>query len=76
MDPVDGEVAAGAEDVEVAGQHQLQVVVAGEAALLEVHHETMRCEEVSPQDGLPYLATSKSQGILLLENCKGIILEL
>ena len=49
MDPVDGEVAVGAKDMEVAGQHHVLVVVAGEATPLEVHHETVCHEEISPR---------------------------
>ena len=59
MDPFDGEVPAGAEDVEVAGQHQVLVLVAGEAATLEVHNEGVRREEIIPKDGLLYLGDLK-----------------
>ena len=55
MDPVNGEVSAGDEDMEVAGQHQVLVLVAGEAATLEVHYEGVRREEISPEDGLLHL---------------------
>ena len=50
MDPVEGEVPAGAEDVEVAGQHQVLILVAGEAAPLEVHDQGVRHQEVGPQE--------------------------
>ena len=62
VDPVDGEVAVGAEDVEAAGQHQVLVIVAGEAALLEVLHETVGCEEISTEDGFPHVCYFKVLG--------------
>ena len=40
------------EDMEVAGQHQVLILVAGEAALLEIDDQRVRRQEVSPQDGL------------------------
>ena len=52
VDPVDGVVSAGAEDVEVTGQHQVLVLIAGEALSLEVHYEGVGCEEISIKDGL------------------------
>ena len=62
MDAVDGEVALGAEDLEIAGQHQLLVVIAGEAILLKIHHETMRCEKISNEDGFPHICYFKIPG--------------
>ena len=44
VDPVDAEVPAGAEDVEVPGQQQVVVLVAGEATTLEVDDKGVRCE--------------------------------
>ena len=46
VDPVDGEVLVG------AGQRQVLILVAGEAALLEVDDQRVSHQEVSPQDGL------------------------
>ena len=52
VDAVDGELPVGAEDVEVTGQHQVLILVAGEAAPLEVDDQRLHHQEVSPQDGL------------------------
>ena len=38
-DSVDGELPLGAEDMEVAGQREVSVLVAGEASPLEVHDQ-------------------------------------
>ena len=62
VDLVDGEVAIGAEDVEIAGQHQLLVAVAGEATPLEIHRETVRCEKISAGDGFPHICYFKISG--------------
>ena len=61
--------------MELAGQHQLAVLVADEAAPLEVHHEGVSREEISPRMGFFTLATSKSQMKRFWENCRAIILE-
>ena len=52
VDPVDGELPVGAEDVKVAGQRQVLILVAGEAARLDVDDQRVGCQEVSPQDRL------------------------
>ena len=75
MDLVDGEVAAGAEDVEVAGQHQLVVVVAGKATRWRSTTRQSAVRKSAPRMGFRTSATSKSLLNLLLENCNGIILE-
>ena len=66
-------VPTGAEDVEVAGQHQVLVLVAGEAAALEVHNMGVCREEISPEDGLLYLGDLEVPDEA--ENCRAIILE-
>ena len=48
VDAVDGKFPAGAEGVEVAGQHPVMIIVAGTAALLEVNDQRMHHQEVSP----------------------------
>ena len=45
--------------MEVAGQHQVLVLVAGEAATLEVNDEGVRREEVSPEVGLLHVRDFK-----------------
>ena len=45
--------------MEIAGQHQVLVLVAGEAASLEVDNEGMRHEEVGPEDGLLHVRDFK-----------------
>ena len=41
LDPVDGVLPLDGEGVKVSGDGELPVLVAGEAAPLEIHHETM-----------------------------------
>ena len=74
LDPVDQVLPFGAEDVEVTGDGEVLVLVAGEAAPLQVHDQSMGGEEVGPRIGF-LTSASKSQVYLLLANCKGIILD-
>ena len=41
LDPIDGVLPLGGEDVKVAGDCKVLVLVAGEATPLEIYHETM-----------------------------------
>ena len=41
LDPVDGVFPLGGEDVKVAGDGEVLVLIAGENASLEIHHEPM-----------------------------------
>ena len=76
MDPVDGEVAIGAEDMEAAGEDELVIVVGGEATPLEVHHQPLAMRKSAPRIGFFMSANSKSQVNPLCWNWRGIILKM
>ena len=52
VDPVEAVLSLGGEDVEVAGDGEVLVLVAGEDPPLEVNHEPKSCQEIGPENGL------------------------
>ena len=61
--------------MEVAGNGEVLILVAGEDSPLEVDHEPVSRQEVGPEDGLLEIATSKFHVYLLRANCRGMSLD-
>ena len=59
VDPVEAVLSLGGEDVEVAGDGEVLVLVAGEDPPLEVDHEPVSRQEVGPEDGLLHVGHLK-----------------
>ena len=64
-------LSLGGEDMEVAGDGEVLVLVAGEDAPLDVDHEPMSRQEVGPEDGLLHVGHLK----VPQQNCRGMSLD-
>ena len=75
VDPVEAVLSLGGENVEVADDGEVLVLVAGEDPPLEVDHEPVSRQEVGPEDGLLDVGHLKVPRVPPAANCRGMSLD-